>query len=55
MNKQKALVEKKEYIDCLRKLLEQNGGRVRLPEKELRIRLETNWEMRERLEYTEDE
>lgn len=34
------LIEKREYIDCLNDLLRRNGGKVRLPENELRERIE---------------
>lgn len=33
-------IEKEEYIYCFRELLKYNGGKVRLPETELKIRLE---------------
>lgn len=33
-------IEKKEYVECLESLLENNGGKVRLPEKELQKRVE---------------
>ena len=33
-------IEKKEYVECLESLLKNNGGKVRLPEKELQKRVE---------------
>lgn len=35
-------IDKEEYERCLRALLENNGNKVRLPEKELKKRLKTN-------------
>lgn len=34
------LIDRKEYIACLNGLLVHNGGKVRLPDKELRERIE---------------
>ena len=34
------LIEKQEYVHCLEELLHHNGGKVRLPEKELKSRIE---------------
>lgn len=34
------LIEKQEYAHCLEKLLQYNGGKVRLPERELKSRIE---------------
>ena len=34
------LIEKQEYAHCLEELLHHNGGKVRLPEKELKSRIE---------------
>lgn len=34
-----AYIEKKEYADCLKALLENNGKKVRLPEQELQKRI----------------
>lgn len=36
-----AYIERVEYIDCLKELLENNGKKVRLPEKELEKRIGT--------------
>lgn len=33
-------IDDEEYADCIRKLLEKNGGKVRLPKHELEIRLQ---------------
>ena len=33
-------IEKEEYIKCLKALLENNGQKVRLPEKELQKRVD---------------
>ena len=33
-------IKKEEYTYCLKELLNHNGGKIRLPEKELKIRLE---------------
>lgn len=34
------LIEKQEYVHCLEKLMQYNGGKIRLPEKELKSRIE---------------
>lgn len=33
-------IEKEEYVDCLKKLLKNNGQKIRLPEKELQKRVD---------------
>lgn len=33
-------IEDEEYAECIQKLLEKNGGKVRLPKHELEIRLQ---------------
>lgn len=38
--KDQGLIKREEYIDSMKALLEQNGGKVRLPESELRERIE---------------
>lgn len=37
-------IEKEEYVYCLKALLDNNGQKVRLPEKELQKRLDNNLE-----------
>ena len=37
---ERKIIEKEEYVGCLEELLKYNGGKVRLPEKELLARIE---------------